>query len=77
MIEQLENEEIDYFLITLRHEDSEKKADIFYRFKDDDSVEYINEALEEMEDEDLKCPSTAKAASKKLTKKPKDRKRRN
>ena len=52
LIKKLEEEQIDYFLITLRHKDSEKKADIFYKFQDPDSIEYVNKALDEMEDEE-------------------------
>jgi len=54
LIKRLEKEEIDYFLITLRHEGSEKKADVFYKFENPESIRYVNETLDEMEEEDTK-----------------------
>jgi hypothetical protein len=67
LIKKLENKEIDYFLVTLRHSGAEKKADIFYRFQDEESIKYVNEALNEMENEKIEpsnAPKTTTAAEK-------------
>tara|TARA_R100000808_G_scaffold6858_1_gene20214 strand:- start:30881 stop:31123 length:243 start_codon:yes stop_codon:yes gene_type:complete len=65
LIKELEEKEVDYFLITLRHDRSEKKADIFYKFQDEDSIEYVNEALTEMDDNEFKSIQPAKKSTSK------------
>ena len=80
LTEKLEEEEIDYFLITIRSGKKKDIADVFFRLKDEQSVESLIKTLykfaESAEEELLepKKDTRDNAKDSKKSKKPKNRK---
>ena len=53
LVEKMQKQDIDYFLITLRKGKETEMADLFYRFSADESINTFIELLEELKNNEL------------------------
>ena len=73
LTEKFQEQEIDYFVVTIRNGDKKNSADIFYHLKDEDSANTLIFLLEKLieDNETFKTSENRDASNKKKRKSPK------
>ncbi len=73
LTEKFQEQEIDYFVVTIRSGDKKNSADIFYHLKDEDSANTLILLLEKLieDNETFKISENRDAPNKKKRKSPK------
>ena len=75
LAEKLEEQKIDYFLVTVRSGENKDTADVFYNFQNENSAHCLVEVLNNLEEYNRKKPKSEKTKPKKASPKKRGRPR--